>query len=66
MCQKIEINFGVSKMGKRIMQISFLNQKVHVTYKIMTLKFLVSILKIEKKGRKISNLPIFEGEILFM
>ena len=32
------------------MYISFLNQKVRVTYRIMTLKFLVSILKIRRKN----------------
>ena len=42
------------------MYISFLNQKVRVTYRIMTLKFLVSILKIRRKngGKSIKSANI--------
>jgi len=37
-------------MVKGILYISFSNQKVRVTYRIMILKFLVSILKIRRKN----------------
>ena len=45
-------------MVKGILYISFSNQKVRETYRIVTLKFLVSILKIRRKngGKSIKSI----------